>query len=90
MTTQKHFLESLSYNAVSFTKWTLLASVPLKVMQATSAAKVASLFYTRFWFSRQKTLNKLWYFLALINTTVLLKKHLQNLILLNLLLCLLC
>lgn len=48
MPTQKYFLKSLSYNPVSFTKRTLLASVPFKVMAATSAAKVASLFYTRF------------------------------------------
>lgn len=44
MTTQNYFLKCLSYNPVSFTEGTLLASVPSKAMQATSAAKVASLF----------------------------------------------
>lgn len=85
MTTQKYFQKSLSYNPVSFTERTLLASVSFKVMQATSAAKAASLFYTIFWFCRWKTLNELQHFPAFINTTLLLKKRLQNLILLNLL-----
>lgn len=44
MTIHKYFHKSLSYSPVSFTEGTLLASVLFNVMQATSAAEVASLF----------------------------------------------
>lgn len=40
MTMEKYFLTSLSYNLLSFTGGTLLASVPFKIKQATSAAKL--------------------------------------------------
>jgi len=40
MTRQKYFLTSLNYNPVSFIGGILLASVPFKIKQATSAAKV--------------------------------------------------
>lgn len=89
MATHKYFIKNLSNSPVSFTEARLLASVPFKVMQATSAAKVAGLFYTGLWFNRWDTIWAM-VFPCINQYHRIIKKHLENLILLSLLLFSLC